>query len=218
MKNTIKLQLSRYVSKELSREMLYKWAIDLLHEMLKGNIFKINYLEIYGIVTGLVEIDDMDNIDCDEMVNRFLRVLSGEENASFTFAMKIPEKYIVNNLSEVGKILAKYSVGEHLSSDEVKDLKLIMNKKSYKVQTLNELLEVQIIDTLHWGYGLCNDDSSNLFEPKSTVFVNEDEEVTLEKEFLSTLAALLECYEGKRGFFVHIRFDNGVGNISVQVC
>ena len=217
MKNLVKLQLSRYLSKELSKEMLYQWAVDLLHEMLKCDIFKINYLEIWGIVTGLAEIDGMDDYYCDEMVQRFLRILSGDENASFTFAMKIPEKFVVSNLSEVEKILKKISMGERLSLDEVEDLKLIMNKKLHTYHTLNELLEVQIIDILKWGYGLCNDKSSLQFEPKSMVFINEDEAVSLETRFLSTLITLLECYEGGRSFFVHINFDNGVSNISIQV-
>ncbi|MBD5470017.1 MAG: hypothetical protein HDR19_02555 [Lachnospiraceae bacterium] len=217
MKNLVKLQLSRYLSKELSKEMLYQWAVDLLHEMLKGDIFKINYLEIWGIITGLAEIDDMDDYYCDEMVQRFLRILLGDENAAFTFAMKIPEKFVVSNLSEVEKIVKKISMGERLSLDEVEDLKLIMNKKLHTYHTLNELLEVQIIDILKWGYGLCNDENSIQFEPKSMVFINEDEAVSLEARFLSTAITLLECYEGRRCFFVYINYDNGVGNISVQV-
>ena len=217
MKNLVKLQLSRYLSKELSKEMLYQWAVDLLHEMLKGDIFKINYLEIWGIITGLAEIDDMDDYYCDEKVQRFLRIFSGDENASFTFAMKIPENFVDNNLSGVEKILKKVSMGERLSLDEVKDLKLIMNKKLHMSHTLNELLEIQIIDILQWGYGLCNDENGIQFEPKSMVFINEDEAVSLEARFLSTLIMLSECYEGRRCFFVHINFDNGVSNISVQV-
>lgn len=215
MKDLVKLQLSRYLSNEISKETLYKWALDLLHEMLGGDIFKINYLEIWGIVTGLVEINDIDDFYCDEMIHRFFKILSGDENDSFTFAMKIPEKFVVNNLSSTKKILRKYSIDRHLSLNEVNNLKLIIGKKINTFNALNEFLEVQIIDMLKWGYELWNDKNTIEFEPKSTVFINED--VSLEDSFLSKLITLLECYEGKKYFFVHIIFNNGVSNISVQV-
>lgn len=216
MKNVIKSQLSRYLSKELSKEMLYQWAIGLLHEMLKGDMLKINYLEIWGIVTELAGIEDIEDTDYEESVQRFLRILSGEENASFTFAMKIPEKFVVKNLSNIGRILEKHAMGGQLSLDEIKDLKFVINQRIGAFHTLNELLEVQIIDLLKWGYGLCIDEENIIFEPKSTVFMCEAEEAPLEKNVLTTLIALLECYEGRRCFFVHINFMNGVSNISVQ--
>ena len=60
MKHIVKLQLFKYLTNKLSKEMLYKWALDLLHKMLRDNVFKINYLEIWRIITGLVETNDMD--------------------------------------------------------------------------------------------------------------------------------------------------------------
>lgn len=38
----------QYLCNEISKENLRKWAIDVLHSMLKGDIFKITYLEIWG--------------------------------------------------------------------------------------------------------------------------------------------------------------------------
>lgn len=215
MKDLVKLQLFRYLSNEISKDTLYKWALDLLHKILGGNILKINYLEVWAIITGLVEINDIDDSYCDEMIHRFFRILSGDENNTFVFAMKIPEKYVINNLSNTMKILKKYSLDRHLSSNEVNTLKLIMGKKINIINTLNELLEVQIISLLNWGYEFENDNNIIEFEPKSTVFIDED--VSMEKNFLSKIFTLLDCYEGKKCFFVQIIFNNGVTNISVQV-
>lgn len=71
----------QYLCNEISKENLRKWAIDVLHSMLKGDIFKITYLEIWGMISELTAIDDMDDFYCDELVRRFNRILSGKENA-----------------------------------------------------------------------------------------------------------------------------------------
>ena len=78
-------------------------------------------------------------------------------------------------------------------------------------------MENQIIDILKCGYQLGDNGNSIDFTAKSTVFISEDEEVFLEKKLLSTVIALLECYEGSKCFFVHVNFNNGESNISVSV-
>lgn len=41
-------------------------------------------------------------------------MLLGNENKSYCFAMRIPKKFVVNNLSEIQKILSKYNSGQHM--------------------------------------------------------------------------------------------------------
>ena len=105
----------QYLCNEISKENLRKWAIDVLHSMLKGDIFKITYLEIWGMISELTAIDDMDDFYCDELVRRFNRILSGKENASFTFAFQIPKKFVINDLLQIEDIFNKYLKGKQLS-------------------------------------------------------------------------------------------------------
>ena len=109
----------QYLCNEISKENLRKWAIDVLHSMLKGDIFKITYLEIWGMISELTAIDDMDDFYCDELVRRFNRILSGKENASFTFAFQIPKKFVINDLLQIEDIFNKYLKGKQLSEAEI---------------------------------------------------------------------------------------------------
>ena len=113
----------QYLCNEISKENLRKWAIDVLHSMLKGDIFKITYLEIWGMISELTAIDDMDDFYCDELVRRFNRILSGKENASFTFAFQIPKKFVINDLLQIEDIFNKYLKGKQLSETEISELK-----------------------------------------------------------------------------------------------
>lgn len=215
MKNLIKTKLLQYLSNEISKEVLYKWALEVLHKMLKGDIFSIENLETWGIITGLVEINDIDDLYCDELVHRFKKILSGSENASFTFFIQIPQKFVVNHLSQTKRILLKYSKEKHLSREEILELKLITDKKIDTPSTLNEVLELQILDLLKLGYDFYVDEDIINFNLKNTVFISED--ISLEEDFLARIIALLECYDGDKGFCVHITFNSGIGNISTQV-
>lgn len=60
VKYLLKTKLLQYLSNEISKEKLYKWAVDLLHKMLKGDIFDRSHLEIWGIVTQLTGFSDID--------------------------------------------------------------------------------------------------------------------------------------------------------------
>ena len=44
-------KLAQYLSNEIKREELYNYVIDLLHEMLTGDIFYLKNIEIWGILT-----------------------------------------------------------------------------------------------------------------------------------------------------------------------
>ena len=127
----------QYLCNEISKENLRKWAIDVLHSMLKGDIFKITYLEIWGMISELTAIDDMDDFYCDELVRRFNRILSGKENASFTFAFQIPKKFVINDLLQIEDIFNKYLKGKQLSETEISELKRIVQKSQNEFNTLN---------------------------------------------------------------------------------
>lgn len=60
--NLIKNKLLQYLSNEISKEDLYRWALDVLHSMLRGDIFKIAYLMVWGIISELTTINDIDNV------------------------------------------------------------------------------------------------------------------------------------------------------------
>ena len=57
-------KLAQYLSNEIKREELYNYVIDLLHEMLTGDIFYLKNIEIWGILTEMAEIDDTDDHYC----------------------------------------------------------------------------------------------------------------------------------------------------------
>lgn len=216
VKDLVRNKLTQYLAKDISKEDLYKWSIDILHKMLKGDIFDIRYLEIWGMITELTEINDIDDFYCDELIYRFSKILSGEKSASFAFAIQIPKKSVVNNLSQIKEILQKYSVEKQLLKSEILELKFATQKTIDTVNTLNEILELQIIDLLKLGYEFCVDESRVDFNLKKTVFISEDMSMSLEEDFLAKIITLLECYDGKKCFYVYTSFKDGVGNISIQ--
>ncbi len=207
----------QYLCNEISKENLRKWAIDVLHSMLKGDIFKITYLEIWGMISELTAIDDMDDFYCDELVRRFNRILSGKENASFTFAFQIPKKFVINDLLQIEDIFNKYLKGKQLSETEISELKRIVQKSQNEFNTLNELLKLQIIDLINLGYEFSDDENRIEFNLKSTVFISEEKSISLKNDFIAKIIMLLECYNGRRCFYIHITFNNGIRNISIQV-
>lgn len=215
--NLIKNKLVQYLSNEISRDSLYEWSLDLLHSMLKGDIFEITYLELWGIITELTTINDIDKVYCDELVHRFSRILSGNESASFIFAFQIPIKFVLKDLLPIENILKKYLQRGYLSKKEMLELRFLTDKKSSDYHTLNELLRLQIIDLINLGYEFSDEDNDIEFGIKSTVFISEDVSRSLENDLLEKIITLLECYDGKRCFYVHTIFNNGVASISIQV-
>ncbi|MEI6101131.1 MAG: hypothetical protein WCP73_04760 [Eubacteriales bacterium] len=214
IKNVIKVKISQYLSNELSKEDIYNWALGEMYKMLQGGIFEIRNVEVWGIITGLVEIKDIDDIYCDELIHQFNRILMGNENSSFSFFIRIPEKFVMNNLSQIKSILLKYSAKEQLSRTDILTLKLITDKTFNTPSTLNEVLELQILDLLKLGYDFHTNEGIINFDLKHTVFISED--TSIELDYLTKIIALLECYEGKKGFSVHTTFNDGIGNISIQ--
>jgi hypothetical protein len=212
----IENKLLQYLSNETSKEALYGWAIDMLHNMLKGAVCEITYLEVWGIITELTTIDDMDDFSCGELVRRLSRILSGDECASFTFAFRIPKRFVLIDLLQIEDVLHKYLREKHLTESEILELKLVADKRSSRFDTLNGLLKLQIIDLINLGYEFNDDENCVEFGLKSTVFISEDASMSLEDELLLKIIILLECYNGKRCFYVHVTYNNGIGSISIQ--
>ena len=218
VKKSIEIALLQFLSGEISKEALYSWAVNILHKMLKGDIFEIKYLEIWGIITKLAEVSesDIDDHYCTESVHNILKVLSGEECDVFSFVMQIPQKYAVDNLSGLDKLINKYYSDKQLSVEEIQNLKLLSQKKIGTCSTLNSLLESQIIEILKLGYTFF--DENNLeFDLKSTVFMSEDAVKNFEERVIIKVIDLYKCYKGEKSFFVSILYNNGIGNISIQV-
>lgn len=217
VKDLVRNKIIQYLAKDISKEDLYRWSIDILHKMLKGDIFDIRYLEIWGMITELTEINDIDDLYCDELIHRFSKILSGDKSASFAFAIQIPKKFVVNRLPRVYEILQKYSAEEQLLKSEILELKVATEKTIDTVNTLNEILELQIINLLKLGYEFCVDEMRVYFNLKKTVFISEDMSMPLEKDLLTKIITLLECYDGKRCFYVYTSFNGGAGSVSIQV-
>lgn len=158
----------------------------------------------------------MDDLSCEKLVRRLSGILSGDICASFAFAMQIPSEFVVNNLLQTKRILQKYLREKELSEGEIQELKLTTQKEIEKVNTINDMLELQIIDLLKLGYDFNDDKRSVDFDLKSTVFMSEDTAMSLEKVLLEKVITLIECYEGARCFWIHVSFNDGIGNVSIQ--
>ena len=217
IKDLIKSKLLQYLSQEISKDDLYNWALNTLHIMLKGSIFDVECLEVWGIITKLADVNDSDDLYCHELATQFYNILLGNESATFSFAVQIPPKFAANNLSQTKKILQKYFAEKHLSPDEILELKLVAAKRNNTFRTLNEMLKLQILNLLTLGYDFEVSKNGMEFNLKSTIFISEDLALSLENDFLVKVLDLLECYDGKKSFYVHISFNNGTGNISLQV-
>lgn len=213
----IRDQLSKFLSGEISKDTLSKWALGILNQMLKGDIFNVKYLIFWGIITELADVNDVDDFYCHSVAQHFLDVLSGNEYDTFTFAMRIPTKFVKSSYAHVQEILKKYFLKRNLSENEMLELKKIVSKKVSAPYTLNEILENQIIDLLKLGYEFDVDEKRAQFDLNSTVYLSENVAASLEDSLLEKLISLLQCLEGEKSFFVHISFIDGVGNISIQV-
>ena len=217
VKKSIEITLSQFLTGEISKEALYRWAVNKLHKMLKGDIFEIKYLEIWGIITKLAEISesDIDDHYCTETVYNILRVLSGDERDVFSFVMQIPQKYVADNLLGLDKLINKYYMNKYLTRDEIQNLRLLSQREICSCSTINCLLESQIIEILKLGYTFVNDDNLE-FDLKSTIFMSEDEAINFEERVVLKLIDLYKCYKGEKSFIVSVLFNNGIGNISIQ--
>ena len=219
IKESIQYQLSQYLSKSILKEELYHWAVDKLYEADETPL-KIDYLEIREILVDFAGIDDADDSYCDELADRDIKILSGEECGAFAFMMRIPESSAGNELLQIKDILQKYLVKKQMSKSEMLVLEEFVQKESHTFDTVKDMMESQIIDLLKLGYEFYVEEENIVFEVKSILFPceNMDEPSwVLEDSLLKRVIALIECYEGKRYFFVHVSFRDGIGNISLQV-
>jgi len=205
------------LSSEISKEDLYKWSLKMLHEIIgRGDVLELKYLEFWGMLTELIEIEDIDDACCNKLVNKLCRILNGDICASFSFVVQIPKKFVKNNLLHMEEIFTKYASERKLSKNEIYELKLITQKEVDIVNTLNDLLESQIISLLKLGYNFCIDEEEVDFDLKSTIFISEDVSSVLENDIVTKIITLLNCYNGKQCVWIYTRFNNGIGNISIQ--
>ena len=214
-KNLINRKLCQFLSHEISQKTLFEWSVSFLHKMIGDDDLDIERMEVWGIITKLTEIGDMDVRFCKELVCRLQRILSGSECASFTFAMKIPPKYVRSKLLRVKEIFAKYVDEKNLRKEDVQELRLIISTKKDEIITVNDFLENHILSLLELGYDLLDDEDSIAYGLKSTLYISEGME-DLEGNLLTEVMALIRCYEGKAEFFVHVNYRNGRGNISIH--
>lgn len=211
MKDTINVKLSQYLVNEITQEQLNKWAIDMLHQMLKGDVFQLSILEVWGIITELAGAGDLEKELCDNLVQQFSDILSGKIQAAFSVAVQIPNRLVMKDLVHVKDILQKYMQKKTLSKIEIQKLKLVVKEKVCPVNTLSQMLKEQIIGLLKLGYDFDLEDSDMIFDLKSTLFIHYDIERALESELLSKIIQLLDCYNGEKCFFVNIRYEKGEG-------
>ena len=216
IKKTVIDKLAQYLSNEIKREELYNYVIDLLHEMLTGDIFYLKNIEIWGILTEMAEIDDTDDHYCHCIAKKCYEILAGLKNSTFIFAMCIPQKYTGDRFAGLKEILLEYAVDRKFSSEAVRKLNVVMKNQTKVIDTVNDFLEAQIIDLLKLGYMFCGD-SNKSFALKSSIFVSDEEAEMLEESVLNKIIMLLECYSGKKSFFVQVVYKEGSSNISVLV-
>lgn len=209
-------KLAQYLSNEIKREELYKYVIDILHKMLKGDIFYLKNIEIWGILTEIAEIDDADDHYCYCITEKCYKILTGLESNTFIFAMCIPPNYRGDRFAGLKEILLEYAVKRNFSSKAFRKLNAIMKNQTKVIDTVNDFLEAQIIDLLKLGYMFCEDSNKN-FSLKSSIFVSDEEAEMLEESVLNKIIMLLECYSGKKNFFVQVVYKEGSSNISVLV-
>lgn len=209
-------KLSQYLSNEITKEELYKYVIDILHEMLKGDVLYLRNIEIWGILTEIAEIEDADDHYCHCITKKCHEILTGLKDGTFIFAMCIPPKYTRDRFAGLKEILSEYAVERKFSSEAVRKLNAVMKNQTKVIDTVNDLLEAQIIDLLKLGYTFC-EDSNKSFTLKSSVFVSDEEAEMLEESVLNKIIMLLECYSGRKNFFVQTVYKEGSSSISVLV-
>ena len=129
LKDIINVKLSQYLVNEITQEQLNKWAIDMLHQMLKGDVFQLSILEVWGIITELAGAGDLEKELCD--------ILSGKIQAAFSVAVQIPNRLVMKDLVHVKDILQKYMQKKTLSKIEIQKLKLVVKEKVCSVNTLS---------------------------------------------------------------------------------
>ena len=213
MKRLLDSYIEQYLLNEISKEELYNQCVKLLHKILNGSLMDLKNLVLWGILVELMEIEDLDGESCKELLNRLSAILKGNMCGSFMFVMRIPEKFIENNLQSLECSITKYLNGERLMNSEIMSLHDIYDKKMETPQTINNILEREILELVKLGYEF--DEQYFKFDIKHKLFVNTM--LWTEKDFLNKICTLIECYNGKREFFVQVIFDKGDGTVSVSV-
>lgn len=211
MRSLVNGYIKQYFLNEISKHELYKQCVKSLHEMLRGNIVAIQNIILWGILVALVEIEDLDEKSGKELVCRLNAILQGEICGSFLFAMQIPERFTDHHLQPLERVLMKYSKGDKLTSSEIISLHDILDKTIVKPETVNNMLERQVLEFVKLGYEF--DENCIRFDIKHKLFTNAM--LCTEKEFLNKICSLIDCYNGKREFFVQIMFAKGVGSVSI---
>ena len=137
------------------------------------------------------------------------------------FASKIidkwPKEHTGDSFPEIEEMLVEYKKGKDFSTDAMLKLKAIMERKVDIITTLNDMIESQILDLLKLGYTFYDEEGNNEFLIKSTVFISDEKAMLSEEKLLDKIFTLLECYRGKRSFFVQIIYREGRGNVSILV-
>lgn len=216
VKKVIKTKLLQYLEREISKEELCDWSVEMMHYILKGDILEIKWLEVWGILTGLAEVEDYSDRECTDLVGKYNRILSGDEAETFSFAMRIPEWFVEGCLSKVGIVLQKHLDGERQEREDISELEEFLRKR-IQVRTIHDLLELEVIDLLNLGFDVYAEENGIACCVKSTLFISEEMSKTLERNLVDRIFSVLECWNGKKSFFVHVRFHDGAGEISIQI-
>lgn len=211
----LKTKLTQYVSNNLSKKEITEWIREEMYKMLRGDILRISNTVIWGMLTELEEIDCIDDASGLKLASQIAKVLSGDANYSFCFFMQISKEFVKNNLGETKEILIKYQKRNQLSKAEINELELLTHRIFIPPDTINAVLETQIIDLLKLGYNFIPEDGKVFFDLGHMVYVNEDS--IFETDYLSKIITMLECYDGCRAFSIHITFNKGISNVSIQI-
>lgn len=226
-------KIKQYFDKEVTKNELIEWAQNSFHELLlSGEILEIEKLVVFRFLTRLADSScscepfDDNNTICERTINEIWDILNGKINKVYSFHMKIPLKYIKNNVSKVFKIyeiLLKYKEQRTLPKSKLVELEFFYDNTTFNIANrVDELLEVQMSNLLHLGYIVDYDDSNNpselVFRSRSSVFMHTtDLNAMNEDEYLSRIFQYLSCCMGDSYFCVRIEFEGGLYNVSLIV-
>jgi len=209
----IKTKVRNYISGEISKKELSVWAYKAKKFLLTyDNVYNLNNAPLQEIIITLTQVDGCDPCMHEDII-RIQKILDGKEDAYYVFHIMIATEFQENAVQEIRGHFKKYKERGHLSTTQIEEIILFLNKERQQVSSIIDLLNFQIAALLSTGYFFRPDDEELLFGFHSTIYVQKHEEH--EDKYLDKLLHLLDCACGLEPICVLINYQKGVPNIAL---
>lgn len=209
----VKSKVNNYLSGDISKKELSVWAYKAKHTLLTyENVYELSNAPLQEIIIPLTQVDGLDPCKHEDIV-RILNILDGREDVFYTYHLMIKSEFQEEAIQRVREHFKKYKERSHLSTTEIEEIRVFVEKERQNPRSIIDLLSFQIAALLSTGYFFRPVDEELLFGFHSAVYVQQEDE--REDRYLDKLLHLLDCACGFEPVCVFINYHKGVPDISL---